>query len=86
MKKTQGGAPYFIFIVILGAISGTLLGDILGSHIEALSILKLNYEIGINTPLLLNLKFIVLTIGLSCNVNIMSIVGIILAIIIYKKF
>lgn len=86
MKKTEGGTPYFIFIVLLGAISGTLLGDILGNHIEALSVLKLSYQIGMDTPILLNLKFMVLTIGLNFNVNIMSIFGIILAIIIYRKF
>lgn len=85
MKNSERRIGYFIFIILLGAISGTFIGDVLGSNIKALEFLKKTYEIGINmNPL--NLKVLVITFGMDININIMSIIGIVLAIIIYRNY
>lgn len=73
------------FFVLLGAISGSLAGDVLGDNIRGLAFLKTSYAIGTSSPLILNLKVMILTIGLNLNINIMTIVGIILAIILYRR-
>jgi hypothetical protein len=72
--------------MLIGAISGSLIGELLGQNINALSFLKNTYTIGMGTPMLIDLKVLSVTFGLNFNVNIMSIIGIVLAIILYRKY
>jgi hypothetical protein len=74
------------FIIFLGAILGSFTGDILGNRFIALSFLKNSYSIGMSTPIVLNLKIMVLTFGLNFNINIMTIIGVIMAIILYRRY
>ena len=71
---------------MLGGILGTILGDILGNNISSLSFLKNIYIIGTNNPLVIDLRILTLSFGLNIKLNIMSMIGIILAIIIYRKY
>ncbi|WMJ82397.1 DUF4321 domain-containing protein [Clostridium sp. MB40-C1] len=75
-----------LFIILLGAIAGNFIGDILGSSVKTLSFLKIAYPIGTSSPLVLNLKVIKLTLGIDFNINLMSIVGIVLAMVLYRKY
>jgi hypothetical protein len=72
--------------MLIGAISGSLIGELLGENINALRFLKNTYTIGMSTPMLIDLKVLSVTFGLNFNVNIMSIIGIVLAIILYRKY
>lgn len=72
--------------ILLGAISGSLIGDVAGDRIKELSFLKTAYPIGTSSPLVLNLKVMVVTVGLNLNINMMTIIGIILAIILYRRY
>jgi hypothetical protein len=74
------------FFILLGAISGSLIGDVIGNNFKYLSFLKTAYSVGTSSPLVLNLKVMVITLGLNLNINIMTIMGIILAIILYRKY
>lgn len=74
------------FFVIFGAMSGTFIGDFIGNNVPNLKLLKASYVLGMNAPFILNLKVMVITIGLNFNFNIMTIIGIILAIILYRKY
>lgn len=85
MRNIEKKGKYLFYTVLLGAISGTFVGDILGNGVSVLRFLKNTYNVGMTKPFILDLKFINLTFGVDLNVNIMTIVGIILAIIIYKK-
>lgn len=85
MKNVEKKTSIFIFIVLVGAMSGSLVGDILGNHFTTLSVLKTVYSIGIPKPIFLDLKVLAITFGFNINFNIMSIVGVILAIILYRK-
>lgn len=85
MKSTGKTSYFFIFIVLLGALTGSLLGETL-SQIPALSFLGKVYNIGMSQPVILNLKVMVLTFGINLSMNVMSIVGIIVAIILYRKY
>lgn len=74
------------FFILLGALSGSLIGDVVGSNFKYLSFLKAAYSIGTSGPFVLNLKVMVITLGLDLKINIMTIIGIILAIILYRKY
>lgn len=76
----------FWIFVLLGAIGGSFLGEALGNSIKELNFLKTTYSIGTPNPFILNLKVIEFTFGVNFNINIMTIVGVILAIILYRKY
>lgn len=81
--KSRGFVCFFIF---LGAICGSLIGDTVGNSFSFLSFFKNFYSIGTTEPIVLNLKVIVLTLGITFSINIMTIIGIIIAIILYRKY
>ena len=70
----------FYLFILLGALTGSLLGEMLGD-ITALKFIKNVYTIGTGSPVTINLGSFALSFGLNLNLNIMSIVGIIVAII-----
>lgn len=86
MKSTEKRNSYFIFFILIGAISGSLIGELIGSNIGALDFLKSTYTIGMSNPMLIDLKVLTITFGINFNINIMSIIGIVLAIILYRKY
>ncbi len=86
MKSAERRNQYFIFFILIGAISGSLIGELLGDNIDALRFLKNTYTIGMGTPMLIDFKVLAVTFGINFNINIMSIIGIVLAIILYRKY
>ena len=77
-----------IWILILFILSGIVVGGLLGelaSNVSFLSWLSYEEEFGLSTPIQLDLNVITLTFGLMFKINIASIIGIALAIFIYKK-
>ena len=85
MRGSEKSIGFLIFVILLGAICGSLIGDLLGANINALKFLKNIYTIGTSKPLTLDLKVLSLSFGINFNINLMSILGIILAIILYRK-
>ena len=73
-----------ILFILCGIVVGGLLGE-LASHVDFLSWLSYGEEFGLTTPIELNLNVIRVTFGLMFKINIASIIGIVLAIFIYKK-
>lgn len=86
MKSAEKRNRYFVFFILIGAISGSFIGELLGDNINALRFLKNTYTIGMAHPMLIDIKVLTVTFGINFNVNIMSIFGIILAIILYRKY
>ncbi|MDF2505799.1 MULTISPECIES: DUF4321 domain-containing protein [Clostridium] len=78
-------SKYFIFLILLGGIGGTIVGDVIGTNFKFLYFFKSAYTIGTAKPIFLDFKVLNLTLGINFNVNIITIVGIILAIMLYKK-
>lgn len=72
--------------MLIGAISGSFIGGLLGDNINALKFLKNTYTIGMASPMVIDLKVLAVTFGMNFNINIMSILGVILAIILYRKY
>lgn len=78
-------SKYFIFLILLGGIGGTIVGDVIGTKFKNLYFLKSVYTIGTSKPISLDLKVLILTLGVNLNINIITIIGIILAIMLYRK-
>lgn len=77
-----------IWILILFILCGLVIGGLLGevaSKVDFLWWLSYGEEFGLAEPIILNLQVITITFGLMFKINISSIIGMILAIFIYKK-
>jgi len=85
LKGSGKSTAFFIFFVLLGALTGSLLGEML-ANISALNFMNHVYTIGTASPVTLNLGVFALSLGVNLKLNVMSIVGIILAIILYRKY
>ncbi len=85
MRGSEKSTGFLIFVIFLGAICGSLVGDLLGVNIKALQFLKNIYAVGTPKPLTLDLKVLSLSFGINFNINLMSILGVIMAILLYRK-
>ncbi|SFB31603.1 DUF4321 domain-containing protein [Clostridium frigidicarnis] len=86
MRDLKGKAGLSLVLIILFAILGNLLGELLGNNIQTLTFLKEFYSIGFTEPLTLDLGIVSTTLGITFKLNIMSMLGIIFAIFVVKKF
>lgn len=77
-----------IWILIVFILSGIVVGGLLGNLAGQVDFLWwLSYEetFGLSEPITLDLQVIQLTFGLMFEINISSIIGMVIAIFIYKK-
>jgi len=77
-----------IWILLVFLLAGLVIGGLLGklaSSVSWLWWLSYEQEFGINVPIVLDLSVLKLTFGLMFKINIASIIGMVLAIFIYKK-
>ena len=77
-----------IWILLVFLLAGLVVGGLLGrlaSSVSWLWWLSYEKEFGLQTPLVLDLSVLKLTFGLMFKINIASIIGMILAIFVYKK-
>ena len=77
-----------IWILILFIFAGLVLGGLIGEvtkNINGLWWLGYGQEFGFQNPFVLNLGVLSITFALMIKINIASIVGIIIAIFIYRK-
>ena len=78
-----------IWILVIFILSGLVIGGLLGqlaTNVSWLSWMSFGQEFGLREPLSLDLNVVQITFGLMFNINIASIIGMTIAIIIYKKF
>lgn len=84
MKGTGSKNSWALFLMILtGIVLGGFIG-MLAEGVPALSWLSYGQSFGLDNPLILNLGLLVITFGLSIKITIASIVGVIIAILIYR--
>ncbi|MGL6199456.1 MAG: DUF4321 domain-containing protein [Lachnospiraceae bacterium] len=84
MRGTGSKNSWALFLMILcGVVIGGFVG-MLADGVSALSWLGYGQTFGLDEPIVLNLGILVLTFGLSIKISIASIIGVILAIIIYR--
>lgn len=76
------------WILVLFLLAGIVLGGLLGelaSKIDFLWWLGYGKEFGLTEPLVLDLSVVALTFALQFKINISSIIGVAIALFIYKK-
>ena len=79
------GKNYWVLVLLIlaGVVLGGFIGE-LASGVPALKWLSYGQTFGLSSPLILDLGIIVLTFGLTIKITISGIVGMILAIILYR--
>lgn len=73
-----------ILFILCGIVVGGLLGD-LASKVDFLWWLSYGESFGLSQPISLDLSVVQVTFGLMFKINVASIIGMILAIFIYRK-
>lgn len=76
------------WILLLFICAGLVIGGLLGqmaSQVDWLSWLSYGQQFGIENPFVLNLNVICLTFAFTININIASIIGLAIAIFLYRK-
>lgn len=88
MAKRTTEAAGLIIIIIIGALIGTVIGEIIallapGGILERL--FSKGVSPGIVPPATLDLKVLTLTLGFSLKLNLASLFGIVIALYIYRR-
>ena len=88
MAKKLDSVVVLLVIVILGALIGSVIGEVIGTlapggYVE--KVFSQGVNPGITPPAVLDLKVITLTLGLTVKINLASLLGIVLALLIYRK-
>ena len=73
-----------VLFILSGLVIGGLLGEIAG-QIDFLWWLGYGQSFGLTSPIVLDLNILQLTFGLSFKINIASIIGLVIAVVIYRK-
>jgi hypothetical protein len=78
----QRGIGLILLVVVAGLIVGSLLGELLGSLLpagRAQELITRGPTIGLTPPVTVDLRSLAMTFGLSLKINLMGVVGIVLA-------
>ena len=84
MAIKDKGKIISVLFVLAGLVIGGLIGD-LASNISWLNWLSFGQEFGLREPLFLDLNVMAITFGLTIKINIASIIGVIISLLIYRK-
>ena len=84
MATREKNVWILIVFILCGIVVGGLLGE-LASNVDFLWWLSYGQEFGLSDPITLDLQVTTLTFGLMFKINIASIIGMVLAIFIYRK-
>ncbi len=76
MKKVDW---FLVVIVLIGFVIGGFIGTFFDN-----SFLNYGSAFGLSNPVELNLGFIILTFGLKFNITIASVIGVVIAFLIYR--
>ena len=84
MAVKDRGRIVSILFILAGLVIGGLIGNF-ASDINGLSWLAYVEEFGLRDPIILDLNVLTLTLGLTIRINIASIIGVIISLIVYRK-
>ena len=90
-KSTGGrtrGAGLILLVIVVGLVVGSLLGELLGSLLPsgwAQELIAKGPTVGLTTPATLDLRFLSLTFGLALKVNLVGLIGVVIAALALRK-
>ena len=76
-----------VWVLLILLLTGVVLGGFIGNVTEgipALSWLSFGESFGLNTPLVLDFDILVVTFGLSIRITMAGIIGVVLALLVYR--
>lgn len=75
----------WLFVLLSGLVLGGFIGDVIGAN-PTLSWLGYGYEFGLTEPLELDCYILKLTFAVTVRINIASVLGVFLSMLMYKLF
>ena len=84
MAVKDRGRIISILFILAGLVIGGLIGDV-AANVDWLKWLAYGEEFGLAEPIILNLNVMTITLGFMIKINIASIIGVIIALVIYRK-
>jgi hypothetical protein len=88
VAKKMDSVMALLVILILGALIGSVIGEVIGALAPggyAAAIFSQGINPGITPPAVLDLKVLTLTLGATMRINLASVLGIALALVIYRR-
>lgn len=71
------------WVLILLILIGFVIGTFIGSYFDG-TFLSYGQAFGLSQPIVLNLGFIILTFGLTINISIASVLGVVISLVVYR--
>ncbi len=71
----------WVFVVLV--LIGFVIGRFIGTYFSG-SFLNYGQTFGLSSPIVLDLDFIVLTFGLQIQITIASVIGVVIALLVYR--
>ena len=83
---TRGDKNFWILVLFIlsGLVVGGLIGELAG-RVDFLWWLGYGQSFGLTSPIVLDLSVVQITFGLMFKINIASILGLLIAIVLYRK-
>lgn len=82
------GVGLIVLVVVVGLVLGSLLGELLGAMLRegwARDVLTRGPTVGLTAPATLDLRFLSLTLGFALKVNVVGLVGVVLAAVALRR-
>jgi fluoride ion exporter CrcB/FEX len=82
------GVGLLLVAIVAGLVIGSLLGELFGQVVSAewlRDLLTRGPTIGLTTPATLDLRLLSITFGMVFKVNVVGVLGIIIAVIVFRK-
>lgn len=82
------GIALVVLVIVAGLIVGSFLGEVLGSQLpagRARDLVSKGPTIGLTPPASLDLHFLAVTFGISLKVNLVGVLGIVIAALVLRK-
>lgn len=71
----------WVFLVLI--LIGFMIGQFIGTYFDG-TFLNYGQSFGLSSPVVLDLGFIILTFGLTIQINIASVIGVIISLVVYR--
>lgn len=71
------------WLPVLLVLVGFVIGRFIGSYFDG-SFLNYGQSFGLSSPVVLDLGFFVLTFGLTIHITIASVIGVVIALVVYR--
>ena len=84
MATREKNSWIMLLFILAGLVIGGLLGN-LAASVDGLSWLAYGDQFGLESPLVLDLSVLTITFAFTVKINLASIIGVVIALLVYRK-